>query len=157
MRTYTISLATLATLAAGILASPALATSGSCAFKKSEITAANSVDQSTSTSWTNVGASGSVQFVTSGTGCIAGTFSAVAYNANANDSVRLQVLLDGNTCDPLTGNYGFGGGTPFGSESAEYICGANIPAGSHTIQVQYHSGNGGNAEIYQRALVVNHR
>jgi len=130
---------------------------GSCVVKKTEISSANADDQSTSTNWVNLGTAGSITF-TSGAGCVAGTFSASAGNQSQDDSVRLQILLDGNACEPLTGNFGFASyNNNFPSNSTEYFCGSDIPAGRHTIQVQYHSGNGGTAQINQRTLEVRHK
>jgi hypothetical protein len=143
-------------MALALLVQPAHAQlTGSCVVKRTEIASANAVDQSTSTNWVNLGTAGSITF-TSGAGCVAGTFSASAGNDSQNDTVRLQILLDGTACQPLTGNFGFASGNYFPSNSTEYFCGSGIPAGKHTIQVQYHSGMGGNAQINQRTLEVRH-
>lgn len=130
----------------------------SCTVRKTEITAANALDQTTSPSFVNVGASGAVTFTSAGVGCISGTFSAAGGNVNPGDNIRLQVLLDGAQCAPLTGNQGFAGdqASGGGTYSADFFCGARVALGPHTVQVQFHSGSGGNAQIYQRILSVRH-
>lgn len=133
----------------------AATSSGSCTFKKTEYATADSYDESTSQNFVNLGDAGSITFTQNGTGCVAGTFFANAGNAAAGDHVGLQVLLDGIACVPLTKGYIFAD-TEFSSHSAGFFCGAGIAAGTHTIQVQYHSGFGGNALFFQRTLVVEH-
>jgi hypothetical protein len=157
MRILAAASAVIALLILGPLARPAPAQlTGSCAVKKTEIASANASDQSTSTGWVNLGTAGSITF-SKGTGCVAGTFSASAGNATLGDSVRLQILLDGNPCQPLTSNFVFANNSnEYPAYSTEYFCGASIAAGIHTIQVQYHSGNGGVASINQRTLEVRH-
>lgn len=170
MRVSVLALATTAmTVTGGTLVTPAHAVAsdnssynippaatGSCVVRKTEVTASNAFDDSTSMGWVNLGASGSVTFTESANGCVSGTFSASAGNASANDSVRLQILLDGNPCEPLTGNYSFANyGADFSSHPVEYFCGI-VAKGTHTVQVQYHSGSGGDAQFYQRTLEVRH-
>ena len=130
-------------------------TSGSCSFKKTEYAAANAFDESTSQNFVNLGDAGSIAFTQNATGCVAGTFFANAGNAAAGDHIGLQVLLDGAACAPLTNGYIFAD-TDFSSHSAAFFCGAAIAPGKHTIQIQYHSGFGGNAQFFQRTLQVNH-
>lgn len=130
------------------------ASSGSCSFKKTEYAAASSFDQSTSQDFVNLGDAGSVTFIQNGTGCVAGTFFANASSV-AGDHVGLRVLLDGTPCAPLTNGYIFAD-TESSSHSAAFFCGTRIAAGKHTVQVQYHSGFGGNVQFFQRTLEVNH-
>lgn len=129
--------------------------SGSCTFKKTEYAAANSFDESTSENFVNLRDAGSITFTQNGTGCVAGTFFANAGSAAAGDHIGLQVLLDGAACAPLTNGYIFAD-IDFSSHSAAFFCGTNIAPGKHTIQVQYQSGFGGNAQFFQRTLEVNH-
>jgi hypothetical protein len=129
--------------------------SGSCTIKKTEYAAANSFDQSSSENFVNLRDAGSITFTQNGAGCVAGIFFANAGSAAAGDHVGLQVLLDGSPCVPLTNGYIFAD-TDFSSHSAAFFCGARIASGTHTIQVQYHSGFGGNALFFQRTLEVNH-
>jgi len=145
--------------AAGPSQSPVVApvSTGSCSIKKTEITASNSFDESASTTFVNLGDSGSITFKSKKSGCIEGTFFANAGNGNDGDSVVLQVLLDNSPCQPLVGNYFFANsGSDFSSHSAAFFCGANVSAGTHKIQVQYSSFAGGLVEFFQRSLIVNH-
>jgi hypothetical protein len=168
MRSYAVALtAALAVSATSLMSAahaaatlqslgPTPATSGgSCTFDKTELAAANSFDQSTSESFVNLGDAGSITFTQKKTGCVAGIFFANAANAAAGDHVGLQVLLDAAACAPLTNGYIFAD-ADFSSHSAGFFCGANIAPGKHTIQVQYHSGFGGNAQFFQRSLKVDH-
>jgi hypothetical protein len=129
--------------------------SGSCTFKKTEYVAANAFDESTSENFINLRDAGSITFTQNGTGCVAGTFFANAGSAAAGDHIGLQVLLDGAACSPLTNGYIFAD-SDFSSHSAAFFCGAAVTPGTHTIQVQYHSGFGGNVQFFQRTLEVNH-
>jgi hypothetical protein len=129
--------------------------SGSCAFKKTEYATANAFDESTSENFVNLGDAGSITFAQNGTGCVAGTFFANAGSSVAGDHIGLQVLLDGSACAPLSSGYIFAD-TDFSSHSAAFFCGARVAPGKHTIQVQYHSGFGGNVLFFQRTLEVNH-
>ncbi|HEX4160293.1 MAG TPA: hypothetical protein VHY79_17645 [Rhizomicrobium sp.] len=130
---------------------------GSCTIKKTEISASNSFDESASTSFVDLSASGSITFTQKRAGCVAGTFFANAGSTVSGDSVVLQVLLDGTACQPLVSNYFFANaGTDFSSHSAAFFCGANVGAGSHKIQVQYSSFLGDEVEFFQRTLEVTH-
>ncbi len=168
MRICSVALAAALTVPASALMSAAhagaasrtpfvTAGTGSCTFKKTEIAAADAFDETTSTSFVNLTTAGSISFTQKKAGCIAGTFFANAGNAADADNVVLQVLLDGAACAPLTDTYFFANsGYDFSSHSAAFFCGASIAAGSHKIQVQYSSYLGGEAEFYQRSLMVNH-
>jgi hypothetical protein len=161
MAALTVSAGTLMSAADAAVSQPSLrparATgSGSCTFEKTEWAAADSFEQSTSTTFVNLGDAGSITFTQKGTGCVAGTFFANAGNAAAGDHVGLQVLLDAAACAPLTNGYIFAD-TESSSHSAGFFCGASIAPGKHTIQVQYHSGFGGNVVFFQRSLTVNHK
>ena len=145
--------------AAGPTRRPASVTvSASCAFRNTEIATASSFDQSNSTSFVRLAEAGSITFTQSQTGCVAGSFFANAGSDDVADHVLLQVLLDGAPCPPLEAGYIFANsGQDFSSHSAGFFCGARIPPGRHTIQVQYASGLGGSAEIFQRTLEVSHQ
>jgi hypothetical protein len=131
--------------------------SGSCTFKKTEIAAATSFDENSSTAFVKLGNAGSINFTQANRGCVAGTFFANAGNMNAGDHVLLQVLLDGAACAPLTGSYVFANaGDDLSSHSAAFFCGAGIAPGTHKIQVEYASGLGGNVQFFQRTLEVTH-
>lgn len=171
MRTYVIALAAALTMLGGSFMpaafaqetdqSPGIApvSTGSCAIKKTEIATSASFDESTSQSFVNLGDAGSITFIEGTTGCVAGTFFANAGNTANNDNVVLQILLDNSTaCAPLTGGYVFANsGTDLSSHAVAFFCGASIAPGAHTIQVQYHSGFGGNVEFFQRTLEVTHK
>ncbi|MGH6878517.1 MAG: hypothetical protein ACREHV_14240 [Rhizomicrobium sp.] len=138
---------------------PASVTTGSCTIKKTEYAlAANSEDQSTSTTFVNLGDAGAITFNQKKTGCVAGTFFANAGNTSTGtDHVRLQVLLDNVSCTPLGGGYRFANtGTDFSSHAAAFFCGASVATGRRTIQVQYSSELGANVQIFQRTLEVTH-
>lgn len=131
--------------------------SGSCVFKNTEIATADSFDESTSTSFVGLRDAGSISFRQATTGCVAGFFFANAGNGNAGDHVLLQILLDGALCAPLTGGYIFANSGEDGtSHSVAFFCGAKIPLGKHSIQVQYASGLGGKSTFFQRTLEVAH-
>jgi len=167
MRSCALALAAILTVATGCATSTANAaaprppvrftaavSSGSCTFTKTEYAAANALDESASENFVNLRDAGSITFIQGGTGCVAGTFFANG-GAPAGDHLGLQVLLDGNPCAPLTNGYIFAD-TEFSSHSAAFFCGARVSAGRHTIQVQYHSGFGGNVQLFQRTLEVDH-
>jgi hypothetical protein len=131
---------------------------GSCNFATTEIATASSFDQSTSANFVKLANAGSVTFTQNRTGCVAGTFFANAGNGDDGDHVLLQVLLDGAPCVPLTASYIFANsGTDLSSHSAAFFCGARIAPGRHVVLVQYASGLGGPAEIFQRTLEVTHQ
>ncbi|HEX3666126.1 MAG TPA: hypothetical protein VHU23_12955 [Rhizomicrobium sp.] len=133
------------------------ATTGSCTIKKTEVAAADSFDQSSSLTFVNLGDAGAITFKSKKAGCVGGTFFANAGNASTGDSVVLQILIDGSPCEPLIGTYFFANsGSDFSSHSAAFFCGANIAAGTHRIQVQYSSFDGGEVQFYQRTLEVTH-
>lgn len=128
---------------------------GTCTFKTTEIAAAASYDESASTSFVGLKDAGSIAFTETKTGCVAGTFFANA--GNESDHVLLQVLLDGQPCAPLTGDYIFANSGPdFSSHSVRFFCGAKIAPGKHMVQVQFASGVGGNSQLFQRTLEVTH-
>jgi hypothetical protein len=131
------------------------ASSGSCTFAKREYAAANSFDESTSETFVNLKDAGSITFSQNKIGCVAGTFFANAGTAAPGDHIGLQVLLDGAACAPLTNGYIFAD-AEFSSHSVAFFCGTGIAAGRHTIQIQYHSGFGGNVQFFQRTLQVDH-
>ena len=132
--------------------------SGSCGFKTTEIAAAASFDQTTSASFVKLKDAGSVTFTQSTTGCVAGTFFANGGNEADGDHVLLQIVLDGAPCAPLSSGYIFANsGSDFSPHMAAFFCGARISPGKHTVQVQYASGQGGNAEFFQRTLEVTHQ
>jgi hypothetical protein len=136
------------------------ATAGSCAIKKTEYATSTSEEQSSSKTFVNLVDAGAVTFTERKTGCVAGAFFANAGNASAGDHVMLQVLLDGIACTPLTGSPGYffaNSDVDFSSHAAAFFCGANVAPGTHKIQVQYASNNGGNVEIFQRTLEVAHQ
>jgi len=133
------------------------ASGGSCAFRSTEFAAASSFDQSTSTSFVKLREAGTVAFTQGKAGCVGGAFFANAGSDDVADHVLLQVLLDGAPCAPLFSGYIFANsGQDFSSHSTGFFCGARIAPGKHTIQVQFASGLGGNAEIFQRTLRVDH-
>lgn len=170
MRVHAIALTVILTLSVGSLISvarPATVSpplrpdpaniSGSCTFKHTEIASASSFDQTTSASFVRLGEAGSVAFTQNNTGCVAGSFFANAGSGDDGDHVLLQVLLDGVACAPLTGGYIFANSDgDLSSHSAAFFCGARIAPGKHIVQVQYASGLGGNAEVFQRTLEVTH-
>lgn len=141
----------------GLFAPPA--TTGSCVVKRSEYATGINEQTTNSTSFTNVGDAGAITFIQNKVGCVAGTFFANAGNNTANDNVHLQVLLDGTACSPVnTGDYVFANsGTDFSSHAVGFFCSANVPKGSHTIQVQWAAGVGGQAQMFQHTLEVTHR
>jgi hypothetical protein len=171
MRIYTAALAATLALSAGSLMSAAHAagtdnslfappaTTGSCAFKKTEFSASTTNQSTTSTTFTNLGDGGAITFNQSRTGCVAGSFFANAGNTTSGDNVHMQVLLDGATCAPLTtGDYVFANAdVDLSSHAVGFFCGTNVAAGSHTVQVQWAAGIGGEAEMFQHTLEVSHR
>ncbi|HEX4159239.1 MAG TPA: hypothetical protein VHY79_12250 [Rhizomicrobium sp.] len=171
MRIYTVALTAALTLSASSLmavthaeaADQSLfappASTGSCAFKKTEFSASTPSQQTASASFVNLGDGGSISFTQKKAGCVAGTFFANVGNTLSGDNVHLQVLLDGATeCAPLTtGDYVFANAdVDFSSHAVGFFCGTNIGSGSHTIQVQWSVGIGGTAQMYQHMLEVNH-
>ncbi|HEX4080032.1 MAG TPA: hypothetical protein VHX61_14295 [Rhizomicrobium sp.] len=170
MRTYVLALATALTMSASSLISAAHAeamdqssfvppaTTGSCVFKKMEFSASAPEQTTTSATFTNVGDGGSITFTQKKAGCVAGTFFGNAGNNTTNDNVHLQVLLDSTECAPLTtGNYVFANsGVDLSSHAVAFFCGTSIAAGSHTVRVQWSAGTGGEAELFQHTLEVNH-
>jgi hypothetical protein len=135
------------------------ATTGSCAFKKTEFSASTPSQETSSASFVNLGDGGSITFIQKKAGCVAGTFFANVGNTLSADNVHLQVLLDGITeCAPLTtGDYVFANSdVDFSSHAVGFFCGTGVTSGSHTIQVQWSIGIGGTAEMFQHMLEVNH-
>ncbi|HEX3666124.1 MAG TPA: hypothetical protein VHU23_12945 [Rhizomicrobium sp.] len=131
--------------------------SGSCSFRTTEIATASAFDQSTSSNFVKLRDAGLITFEQAKAGCVAGTFFANAGNGDDGDHILLQVLLDGTPCAPFSNGYIFANsGSDFSSHSAAFFCGAKIAAGKHAVQVEYASGLGGNAEIFQRTLEVSH-
>ncbi|HEY2445604.1 MAG TPA: hypothetical protein VGI20_07705 [Rhizomicrobium sp.] len=172
MRIYDLALTAALTVSASFLMTTAHAaaanessfvppaSTGSCAFKKTEFSASTSEQSTTSTSFINLGDGGSVTFNQSRTGCVAGTFFGNAGNSTTGDNVHLQVVLDGTTaCAPLTtGGYVFANSdVDLSSHAVGFFCGSSIAAGSHTVQVQWAAGIGGEAEIFEHTLEVSHR
>jgi hypothetical protein len=136
----------------------ATTSSGSCSFKTTEIAAASSFDQTNSASFVKLKEAGSITFTQNATGCVAGTLFGNAGNEADGDHVLLEVLLDGAPCAPLSSGYIFANaGQDFSSHMAAFFCGAKIAPGKHTVQVQFASGLGGNAEFFQRTLEVTHQ
>jgi hypothetical protein len=132
---------------------------GSCSIKKTEYAAAASEDSSSSKSFVNLNAAGSIVFTQKRAGCVAGAFFANAGNVAAGDHVLLQVILDGSiSCAPLGGGYRFANSdVDFSSHAAGFFCSASVAPGTHTIQVQYASEGGGQVQIFQRSLEVAHQ
>lgn len=136
----------------------AAVSSGSCTFKSTEIAAAASFDQTNSASFVRLKDAGSITFTQSMTGCVAGTFFANSGNDTDGDHVLLQILLDGVPCAPLSSGYIFANSAgDVSSHVTAFFCGAKIVPGKHTVQVQYASGQGGNADFFQRTLEVTHQ
>jgi hypothetical protein len=171
MRIYALALAAALTVSAGSLMSAAHAagtddslfappaTAGTCTFKKTEFSASITNQNTTSTTFTNLGDGGSITFNQGKTGCVAGTFFGNAGNTTSGDDVHMQVLLDGTACAPLTtGDYVFANsGLDLSSHAVAFFCGTSVAPGSHTVQVQWSAGVGGEAEIFQHTLEVSHR
>jgi hypothetical protein len=140
-------------------ADEATLSTGSCVIKKTEI--ASSVfdnEQTTSSTFVNVGEGGAITFTQRKAGCVAGTFFANAGNTTSGDNVHMQILMDGSACSPLnSGDYVFANAdVDMSSHSVAFFCGATVPAGSHTVQVQWSVGIGGQAEMFQHTLQVTH-
>lgn len=134
------------------------ATTGSCVFKKTEFAASTSAQDTTSTTLTDLGDGGSITFTQSLSGCVAGTFFGNAGNTTSGDNVHLEVLLDGTACAPFSGNYVFANSdVDLSSHAVGFLCGTKVAAGSHTVQVQWAVGGGGEAEIFEHTLEVSHR
>lgn len=132
--------------------------SGSCSFKNTEIAAAASFDQTNSASFVKLKDAGSIAFTQSATGCVAGTFFANGGNETDGDHVLLQILLDGAPCAPLSSGYIFANSaSDFSSHMVAFFCGAKIAPGKHVVQVLFASGQGGDAEFFQRTLEVTHQ
>ena len=172
MRIYVIAAITALSVSAGSMTSAALAaaasgasfvppaTTGSCVFKKTEFSASTSEQTTTSTSFTDLGDGGSITFNEGTTGCVAGTFFGNAGNNTSGDNVHLQVVLDGTTaCAPLTtGGYVFANSdVDLSSHAVAFFCGTKVGAGSHTIQVQWAAGSGGQAIVFEHTLEVSHK
>jgi hypothetical protein len=135
------------------------ATNGSCTFSKTAFSASTLPQDTTSTSFVNLGDGGSILFKQVDTGCVAGTFFGNAGNTSSGDNVRLLITLDGNACAPLTtGTYVFANSdTDFSSHAVAFFCGATVAAGLHKVQVQWSTSGAGVAEIFEHTLEVDHR
>ncbi len=171
MRTYAIALTAALTMSAACSISQAQASetdqaawiappaaTGSCAFSKTEISSSTQEQTTTSASFVNLGDGGSISFNQIKTGCIAGTFFGNAGNTTSNDNVVMQITLDGTPCTPLTGGYVFANsGVDLSPHSVAFFCSTAAAPGSHTVQVQWAAGVGGEAVIFQHTLEVNHR
>jgi hypothetical protein len=169
MRVFAVAMTAALSVSAGALMSTAYAaeasqqplaepaTTGSCTIKKTEYAASTTLEESASESFVNLSDAGSITFTQKKAGCVSGTFFANSGNAGTGDSVVLQVLLDGAACAPLTSNYFFANsGSDFSSHAAAFFCGTHVSAGTHKIQVQYRSFEGGEVEFFQRSLIVTH-
>ncbi len=119
-------------------------------------------DNTTSEAWVNI-TDGHLNFTTSATGCVSITFSGVgniAPPSNGLADLHMRTLLDGNNlCAPaltndlfLQGGYG---NPPASANSFMRIC-KNVVAGTHTLQVQFRSGEGYSVWILGHQLAVTH-
>ena len=122
-----------------------------------EIATGSSEQTTTSTSFTQLGDGGSITFQQKKTGCVTGTFFGNAGNTTAGDNMHLTVLLDGSICAPLSNNSVFANsGVDFSSHAIAFFCGTSVAPGTHTIQVDWAAGVGGEAAIFEHVLEVNH-
>ena len=138
-------------------------TGGHCTgMTVTDYVASRGVSDTTSTAWQNV-TDAQLNFTTSAAGCVIVTFSGVAYvGAGPNDFITMYVrtLFDGNnTCAPGGYDDRFSGAAapvPLAASSITRIC-KNVPAGAHTLQVQYHGSDGVNhAYIFSSVLTLTH-
>lgn len=106
--------------------------------------------------WKNI-TEAHLNFTTSGTGCVVITFSGVAVPSSIQD-IHVRTLLDGNNlCAPALMNDMFLSTSLVESaQSITRVC-KNVPAGVHTVQVQYRGEDNFNPfEILGHVLTVTH-
>jgi hypothetical protein len=134
------------------------AATASCVFSRTEFSTSDLVQSTTSSTFVNLGDGGSIVFKENVAGCVAGVFYGNVGNTVSGQSVHLQVQLDGVDCAPLVNDPVFANSdADFSSHAVGFICSAGVVPGTHKVQVQWNAGNGGEAEIFQHTLEVNHR
>lgn len=114
-----------------------------------------------STNWVNA-IDGERNFTTSSTGCAIVAFTATGevYPVSPNhEFLHARILLDNKSTCALP----YSGDVLMGSADSEFtstnsitrIC-EHVPAGVHTVQVQYRSGGGADVDMYGHTLTVTH-
>ena len=88
-------------------------------------------------------------------GCIIVMFSSLAF-VNPNETMRVQVMrVPATLCEPSNGffissNVNMEG---LSSQAMNYVC-HNVPAGIHSVKVQFRSGTGGNVILGFRTVIA---
>jgi hypothetical protein len=132
---------------------PPVNSSGSCGILKTNFAVVYDTQDTTSTTYADI-TGAKVSFTSTKPGCVVATFSGVASAVNGN-GMDVHVLLDGATICPPE-NYAFVLDAVSSAHSMTAVCKA-VPAGSHTVQVQFISVFGGTAHIGTHTLTVGHR
>jgi hypothetical protein len=136
------------------LAHPAV--TATCKMRTDEVVASDASDQTTATVWTNL-TDGLVSFTSRRAGCVIVTLSGDV--TAPNEFMFVRVLLDGQTaCTPSDNlnNALFAADENVQEPRAmTYLC-AEVPAGTHSVQIQYESYVGGPVTFYGHTLLVGH-
>lgn len=135
--------------------------SGECSGPaKTNFLSSDGFDQTLSTVWNDI-TDGRLNFTTAATGCVIVTFSALGSTTSNGgfNLLHVRTLLDVNSlCMPANANDVFLSASPPGissNNSIVRVC-KNIAAGSHSVRVQYRSGDGDLVAIGSHVLTVMH-
>ena len=136
----------------------AAATSGTCSkLADTEFVTSDALDYTNSEDWIGL-SDGLINFISKKSGCVIVTLSGTS-DADINTILRVRTVLDGATiCGPGLGNDAdiFAEDPPFGAHSMTYVC-KDVPAGSHSVQMQYKSFNGDHVVAFRgHTLTVTH-
>jgi len=127
--------------------------SGMCNTNKTKFVVSETIHSTSSTLFVKVNDT-VINFTSSVAGCMKVTFSAEASTAN-NESLGIRVLIDnGGFCRPADAL--FARSAAVGAHAMTFFC-EDVPAGAHTLKVEFRSNSGENVTLGFRTAEVSYR
>jgi hypothetical protein len=134
-----------------VMAAPV--SSGTCSTNKTKFVVSENLHTTSSTSFVKA-KDAVIDFTSSVAGCMKVTFSAEASTAN-DESMSVRVLIDnGGFCRPADAL--FVRSAAVGAHAMTFFC-EEVPAGAHTLKVEFRSNSGANVTLGFRTTEVSFR
>ena len=132
---------------------PPSVTSGTCTEGAAAYSVSTNFQSTRKTSWTTVTGT-TLSFKQGSAGCVEVSFSGEA-GTLPGDNMLARVVLDTSTiCTPTNNLFGAEGNSDNPADRAmNFIC-PSVPAGSHTVKVQFASRFGGTIGLDYRTTIV---
>ncbi|HLY04978.1 MAG TPA: hypothetical protein VKR31_04450 [Rhizomicrobium sp.] len=132
---------------------PAATTAGTCTESAAGYSVSTAFQATSSTNWTTVNGT-TLSFKQGTTGCVEVSFTAEAGTV-PGDNLLVRVVRDaGTVCTPTNNLFGAQGSSDNPADRAmNFIC-PSVPAGSHTVKIQFASRFGRKVGLDYRTTIV---